>query len=152
MAVYCTERDEFVPYLTCLDCGGCKKNKTEKEKMLDLLTDLVKKLSISEDKHTKEELQSEYAKAYNGLREKIKEVSTDVIEKTICEVGYELNNLTEAELAPVQKTISEIVSYTNIVLFRHKDVGLFELILDHSAKLVQSMLGDIWAARQRARE
>lgn len=161
MAVYCTERSEFVPYLTCLDCGDCKRsgtrcpkeNKTEKEKMLDMLTDLVGKLSVSEEKHTKEELQSpKYAKAYNGLREKISEVSTNIMQAAIYEVRYEIGDLTETEQIPIQKIIKEIGHYRNIMLFEHKDVGLFELALSHSAKLVQSMLGDIWISRQREKE
>ncbi len=150
MAVYCAERGEFVPYLTCLDCEGCKKeHKTKREEMLALLSDLVGKLSISESKHTKEEFQSTYAKAYHGLREKIKDVSIMVIQETIYGVRYEIDDLTEEELAPVQTIINDVGNYASIILFKHKDVGLFELVLDHSAKLVQSMLGDIWVARQK---
>ena len=157
MAIFCTERNEYVPYLTCMDCGECEKNGSKacrhpsrKKVILDELADLAGKLKISEENHTKEELESpKYAKAYKQLKDGISELIVTLLQETFFEVIYEVKDLTEEELATAQQITEETVKYASRIIFLHKDVALYEMVLDHSAKLFQEHMGKIWVKRQQ---
>lgn len=157
MAIFCTKRNEYVPYLACMDCGGCEKNEpkacsnpSRKKAVLDELADLVGKLKVSEENHTKEELGSpKYAKAYKQLKDKISELIITLLQEAFFEVVYEVRNLTEEELAVAQQIADETAKYASRIIFLHKDVALYEMVLDHSARLFQEHMGKIWAERQQ---
>lgn len=152
MAIFCSQRNEKVPYLTCMGCDDrikCQKNgtlKTKKEDALDELRDLVEKLRQSEQNYTKEELLSKFGKVYHGLQEKIKEFMVTCLQESFFSIMYE-TTFSEKEIAALQKIADDSMAILSKVIYQYKDVDLFKQILDQQAQLFQEVESEFYSIR-----